>query len=488
MQSDFEWATDYAALCTSYPFTVSWGPHGKELRASQPIASGQTLLVEAPLVAWPVKSSAAFEAFSFCENCLRIRPFHPQPTQHKIKQRHASGSSAPAAPTGATKHPEENVSEDAMAVTSAAASGGDEEEAGICVRDAGGREPLWFCSPRCYRQAYGTPKTPDVEEDLPSAASVAPRSKRNLDGSLASPATSRNGNSTSSWDEQREFGWMELLPLGALLRLRHYDQQQLVDGGSEASTFRLERTALEGDAHAERASDGPACSRTCVETNDERNHTTGQDTIIENPIGVEALGRTVARVAATTATLRNAFSLDLESAYAEACRPFLRLCAAAPAEVLGAVDLQRAQQLLQQQLGTLLAQALGPEAAEALLGESALAFFYGGLMRNAQALLLWGATTAGSLMVLRGAGVYVLQACCNHSCIPNCSVHNDQDAFISLKADKDIKVGDEITITYVPLDLTTAQRQQLLNNYQFTCSCTRCTDEMEQQQRHQPPQ
>ena len=496
MSSDFEWAADYAALCSSYPFSVAWGPHGKELRASQPIAAGQTLLFEAPLLAWPVKASAAFNSFCFCENCLRIRPFCAHPTQHKLKQRHAEQYPAANTAADAARHNGAGVLIDAPDAPAASAPEGEEEEPGVCVHDPEGGEPLWFCSSRCYHQACGAPNSGYVEGGPPdgaAAAGVGPRSKRNLDGSLMSPATlssnSSNSSSSSKWEEQREFGWMEFLSFGALLRLRHYDQQQHAAADSDAKGNEGEVGAMRSDGSVQRAAaDGAACKTEAAEASLERWKANRQESSSENPIGVEALGRAVARVAATTATLKNAFKLDLESAYAEACRPFLRLSAAAAAEVLGAFDLQRAQQLLQQQLGAPLAHALGPEAAGALLGENALAFFYGGLMRNAQALLLWGATAAGSLMLLRGAGVYVLQACCNHSCSPNCSVQNEQDAFIALKADRDIQEGEEITITYVPLDLSATQRQQLLNNYQFTCRCSRCAEEMQKEQQVQQQQ
>ncbi|CDI73808.1 hypothetical protein, conserved [Eimeria praecox] len=505
MSSDFEWAADYAALCSSYPFNVNWGPHGKELRASQPISAGQTLLVEAPLLAWPVKASAGFEAFSFCENCLRIRPFHPHPTQHKHKQRHASlhpTLPATAAAAGG-RHPTESVSDEAAATAAtaaaaAAASEGEEEETGICVREAEGGEGLWFCSPRCYHQAWGAPKAAEAEGTPPSAAAAAAaaaagvRSKRDLDGSLVSPSTcsdsSNSSNSSSKWKEQREFGWMELLSLDSLLHLRQYDKQQQTAAASASNINGGEGVSIGSQMNVGVAADNTGLNTKTDEINIVKIQARGEETNTENPIGVEALGRAVARVAATTITLRNTFNLDLETAYAEACRPFLRLSAASAAEVLSAFDLKGAQQQLQQQLAASLSVALGPEATEALLGESALAFFYGSLMRNAQALLLWGATAAGSLMLLRGAGVYVLQACCNHSCIPNCNVQNEQDAFITLKAERDIQVGEEVTITYVPLDLPATQRQHLLNNYQFTCSCSRCVQELQQQQEHQQQQ
>ncbi|CDJ35996.1 uncharacterized protein EMH_0051300 [Eimeria mitis] len=440
--------------------------------------------MEAPLIAWPVKASADFEAFSFCENCLKIRPFHPEPTQHKQKQRHALAHPAASTTAETTSQTAEAASQEveSVAAAAAAASEGEEEEAGICVRETEGREALWFCSPRCYHQACGGTKTADVEGGSPAAAAdaVAARSKRNLDGSLMSPANSSNSNSSNKWEEQREFGWMEFLSLGALLRLRHYDQQQRVTTGSGASVKGGEMREMR-EVDAERKTESSALNNETAKRSQEKMQAAEKDTNTENPIGVEALGP-------TTVTLRNAFNLDLEAAYAEACRPFLRLSAAAAADVFCTFDIQRAQQLLQQQLGGALETALGPDAAGALLGENALAFFYGGLMRNAQALLVWGSTTAGCLMILRGAGVYVLQACCNHSCSPNCTVQNDHDAFIALKADKDIQVGEEITISYVPLDLAAPERQQLLNSYQFTCSCVRCADEAQKQQQHQQQQ
>lgn len=454
--SSFEWAADYEALCSPYEFSVSLGPHGKELKATASLAPGQVLLVESPIIAWPVKASVSLDAFTCCENCLKIRPFHEDPDRHTQKMRirpHASShAAAPASaarnlvPTGA------QPCDQAAAPTQLEASG--EEETGVCTHDRQGNA-LWFCSRRCHQQALGAPISAlDFPEDTGEACgtddlnSRASR-KRDTHGYIRalsgiSPALPNERNASGCSPEgcagRRLFGWQEFLPPDVLRTLRLHDQQHLNNNLG---------APVEEDS--------------------------------ENPIGLEALGRTVARVAATAASLHAEGGLGLEDAYAEACRPFLRLAAAEASEAHAAFDLVSASTQLQAALSSSISAALGSEVAAALLGSDALAFFYGALMRNAQSLLIWGAAREGTLMVLRAAGLYVIQSCCNHSCIPNCCVENGADACITLRAERPIAPGEELTIAYVPLGLPQSRRQELLNNYRFVCDCTRCIEEKRRQ-------
>ena len=117
-----------------------------------------------------------------------------------------------------------------------------------------------------------------------------------------------------------------------------------------------------------------------------------------------------------------------------------------------------------------------------------MAHLFGALMRNAQLLLIWGASDCGSLLLLRAAGVFVLQSCCNHSCSPNCSTENAAAAAIYLAAAKPVAAGSELTVSYVPLALPRQQRQALLSSYGFVCCCPRCEAEAQQQQQQQQQQ
>lgn len=79
-----------------------------------------------------------------------------------------------------------------------------------------------------------------------------------------------------------------------------------------------------------------------------------------------------------------------------------------------------------------------------------------------------------------GAAVYMVGACCNHSCEPNAEARGN-DAGMQLVALTRITAGNEVTISYVdesilelPLD---ARRKHLQRAYKFWCSCPRCARE-----------
>ncbi|KAH8114078.1 SET domain-containing protein [Phellopilus nigrolimitatus] len=75
------------------------------------------------------------------------------------------------------------------------------------------------------------------------------------------------------------------------------------------------------------------------------------------------------------------------------------------------------------------------------------------------------------------AGVCLDTSRVNHSCIPNSvTSFDDKTLFVELRATRDISVGEEITITYVPELGSRADRQkELQSKYYFTCTCERCT-------------
>ncbi|KAL1901923.1 hypothetical protein Sste5346_001628 [Sporothrix stenoceras] len=69
-------------------------------------------------------------------------------------------------------------------------------------------------------------------------------------------------------------------------------------------------------------------------------------------------------------------------------------------------------------------------------------------------------------------------AMANHSCLPNAVV-----GFFGpktwLRAQEPIKVGDEITISYIDYTKPRAARQRGLTHYNFKCSCRRCTENLD---------
>ena len=79
-------------------------------------------------------------------------------------------------------------------------------------------------------------------------------------------------------------------------------------------------------------------------------------------------------------------------------------------------------------------------------------------------------------------GLYTLHAHLNHSCIPNVSIrHLDQRnalSRITVLANRPIKVGEELLVTYVNPKLGYKQRQDELSAWGFgKCCCERCLKE-----------
>ncbi|XP_051894558.1 histone-lysine N-trimethyltransferase SMYD5 isoform X1 [Pristis pectinata] len=86
---------------------------------------------------------------------------------------------------------------------------------------------------------------------------------------------------------------------------------------------------------------------------------------------------------------------------------------------------------------------------------------------------------SGEFLNCEGSGLYILQSCCNHSCIPNAETTFPENNFLlHLTALQDILAGEEICITY--LDCCQRERSRhsrhriLRENYLFVCSCPKC--------------
>ncbi|XP_032891637.1 SET and MYND domain-containing protein 5 [Amblyraja radiata] len=85
----------------------------------------------------------------------------------------------------------------------------------------------------------------------------------------------------------------------------------------------------------------------------------------------------------------------------------------------------------------------------------------------------------GDFLNCEGSGLYILQSCCNHSCVPNAESSFPENNFLlHLTALQDIEAGEEICITY--LDCCQRERSRhsrhraLRVNYLFKCSCPKC--------------
>ncbi|XP_032094190.1 SET and MYND domain-containing protein 5 [Thamnophis elegans] len=90
----------------------------------------------------------------------------------------------------------------------------------------------------------------------------------------------------------------------------------------------------------------------------------------------------------------------------------------------------------------------------------------------------------GDFLNCEGSGLYVLQSCCNHSCLPNAEASFPDNNFVlHLTAVEDIHQGEEICISY--LDCCQRERSRhsrckiLQENYLFICSCPKCLAQAE---------
>ncbi|ORC89206.1 uncharacterized protein TM35_000132100 [Trypanosoma theileri] len=128
------------------------------------------------------------------------------------------------------------------------------------------------------------------------------------------------------------------------------------------------------------------------------------------------------------------------------------------------------------------------EIVDALLRRDTLETLLGQMTLNSQAVngLVFSrpaeekssASTLPVEWVLKGGGMYTLQSAFNHSCLPNVVVTAvDGTHDIVLRTLRPIQNGEELTITYIPLENTREKRHELLKGYFFTCCCQRCEDE-----------
>jgi hypothetical protein len=83
--------------------------------------------------------------------------------------------------------------------------------------------------------------------------------------------------------------------------------------------------------------------------------------------------------------------------------------------------------------------------------------------------------------VCLGNAFYSLQACLNHSCVPNARAfkrEQDKNGNAVILAVGKIAPGEEITISYISEDAQTVEeRNEELRDYGFECGCEKCAAE-----------
>lgn len=97
------------------------------------------------------------------------------------------------------------------------------------------------------------------------------------------------------------------------------------------------------------------------------------------------------------------------------------------------------------------------------------------LLRAASASLAGAAAPAHAT----GAAAYLLASMLNHSCEPCLDISfPSNNAVAAFTAARDIRAGEQLTISYVDSGLPLAARSaQLQFGYGFACRCPRCVEE-----------
>ena len=78
----------------------------------------------------------------------------------------------------------------------------------------------------------------------------------------------------------------------------------------------------------------------------------------------------------------------------------------------------------------------------------------------------------------RGIGIYPLFSLANHDCNPSAQVEIDHENFnLVLRARRDVRPGEEVSISYLPLELKKFREKQLIfkRSWKFECQCEDCS-------------
>ncbi|CBZ52722.1 conserved hypothetical protein [Neospora caninum Liverpool] len=514
---------DYALMTEAYDFSVAFDAcKGKFLQAKRALEPQETLLVEVPLIAWPIGASVPLSQASFCENCLKLKPFHAPPpappnaslsSPPRAEANRADGSSPPStAPVSDSPHcrlgdaspcrPQASASagsppsaaHSSLSSPPSLASPGED----ACELTVQGVQ-CWFCSPHCLATALGGDCLMSLRKSLPSpesrtARALAAAVGASLDG--AEGGRKRRGAACATAEQRklhaRDANNSPAAPEDAASR----DDCSASVAPARTSTLADERASVDpgADAHTEERKLvggwmsvlSPAALHQLRETAQPASPSHA------NPLPVEAVARAIARIAAQTRTLLlSCPGISLEAAFAAASRPFQRLAVPALGDSAGACtfDFSALLAAVDAESGALAAalakplqETVGAEAARLLLHRDTLLHLKSALALNSQAINIWGASTDGALMVIRGGGVYTLHACVNHSCEPNCAVSSwgpeGGDSTLTVTTVKAVEAGEELTISYVDEALPVRRRRQLLETtFGFACTCPRCMRE-----------
>lgn len=83
--------SDYKPMTEMYDFQIEYdiSKGGKYACAKKDLKKDENILIEMPLVVWPISASISPQSISFCENCMKIKPY-----KKKGSSLHSSSSSS----------------------------------------------------------------------------------------------------------------------------------------------------------------------------------------------------------------------------------------------------------------------------------------------------------------------------------------------------------------------------------------------------------
>lgn len=87
--------------------------------------------------------------------------------------------------------------------------------------------------------------------------------------------------------------------------------------------------------------------------------------------------------------------------------------------------------------------------------------------------IAWILSKAQPSTALNNSALFLAPSLINHSCLPNCFRVHVGDVVL-IRASRAIRAGEELTVSYVPVDSSQSDRKASLARWGFVCTCPRC--------------
>ncbi|OII71133.1 hypothetical protein cand_025490 [Cryptosporidium andersoni] len=222
-----------------------------------------------------------------------------------------------------------------------------------------------------------------------------------------------------------------------------------------------------------------------------RDYQTRIDPNYNLPITIEAISRCIAQLAADIHFFWNKLGKirdNINNAFNLGCKSVENLIAP-PVTFFPEINLELVTEYINTVMFNRMKEVFPNEVIHALLGRSTVEQILGQLVLNSQGLNIWGRSLNIAIYnsqisnniqcndeigIIKAACICTIQSCFNHSCEPNCYVHAIDDATVVVTTNKEILLGEELTISYIDNTLDYESRKSLLKNYHFECTCNLC--------------